>query len=810
MTHPMRMNTYLCLGLVAIGPISAQVITRSNSGLTTGEAILVANVDQFQISPFYELSFISAQDVDGNGKLDLLVGVPGSNNSLPPETRLLLNTGNQNFQSSTVSSSSYCQPAYTVPAIPRDSAPPFCILADLNGDGMPDRIFASETANTAHPPEVDNPSIGVAYATGPGTFSAVTKYTVGGNSQFITSVVTGDFNGDGRTDIAVLRVPQNPPPGTGLQIADIVVLIANGSGGFTALSAVSSGVFQAGGLFFEQVAALDLNGDGKSDLIVYDGSGDSFVSVFFGTATGLSEQPQITALMNARFQIEVAADLNHDGYGDVVAIEDDGVHVLLGGPAGTVLGYFASDTILVPSEQFQQTLKAVASADFNNDGLPDLAVTTMNDVTIYKQGSHGTFSRLQEYPAGGLLALGDFDGDGNLDLAVGGNPVQIIYGQGNGYFHGAAITSNHGQAGSIVAGDFNHDGIPDVASGGITNCTFLHGCTNFVSIFLGSGPGWFSPPVFYKVPFNNNVIGGEMGLAVADLNGDDKLDLLVRGFNIAGSTVDTAVLLGKGDGTFLAANGYTVNVAGGGPILLRDMDNDGKMDLIGNLGIAYGKGDGTFGTVIPFPLGAPYEFAVGDFNRDGRPDVLFNRSFNEIVVLLGAAGRKFMTGASLTLQCTNGCLSGVSLGVGDLNGDGKLDFAAVGDNEVLTYLGNGNGTFANAGAAALSPLYQNSVVSTTVSIMDMNSDGIGDVVIAPSNGLLPILLGRGNGSLARPLYFPVNGPLTFPAVPPAIGYFNPGPSLDIIVPAGGGFARLLNTGYNTWPTVASLGPAPAP
>ena len=264
------------------------------------------------------------------------MGLPSLVNGDPVTTKLLHNTGTQNFTVTTVNASSYCLPAYTYyidpPAI--QAARPFCTLADLNGDGREDRIIASETVNTSNPAETDNPTIGVAYATGATTYSAVTQYSIGGSSTYISSVATGDFNGDGLTDIAVLRNPQTPPPGTGLLIADVILLIANGHGGFTASAPVGTGVFRNGGIEFPQLASLDLNGDGKSDLIVYGGSGDSEVGVLFGTATGLSRQADIP-FSDMTFEVYAAEDLNHDGFGDLVVVEDDGVHVLLGGPQAT-------------------------------------------------------------------------------------------------------------------------------------------------------------------------------------------------------------------------------------------------------------------------------------------------------------------------------------------------------------------------------------------------------------------------------------------------------------------------------------------
>jgi hypothetical protein len=164
----------------------------------------------------------------------------------------------------------------------------------------------------------------------------------------------------------------------------------------------------------------------------------------------------------------------------------------------------------------------------------------------------------------------------------------------------------------------------------------------------------------------------------------------------------------------------------------------------------------------------------------------------------------------MTLACRSGCADGVSLGVGDLNHDGKLDFAALGTGEVLTYLGNGSGGFTEAGDAALRAPYQYEPFSTVVSIADLNSDGKADVLLSPGMGLMPVLLGRGNGTLSTPISFPLTAGFGDRSAPPAIGYFNAGPSLDVIVPAGGGFARLLNTGASTWPTLTSLGQAPAP
>jgi|HubBroStandDraft_1064217.scaffolds.fasta_scaffold10260_2 hypothetical protein len=795
----------MCLALLSAAHIHGQVLTESGSGFHTPEGILVSNVDQYSPAPFYNLSFLSAQDVYGDGKLDLLVGMPSLANGFPVTTTVLRNQGRQKFELVAADAKDYCQPVYFNPPS-ANWVMPFCTLANLYGSERPDRIFAMETPNGANAAEVDNPEIVVSHAPGRDLVSRIERYSVGGRGSYISSVATGDFNGDGLTDIAVLRMPQNADPKTGLLIADIILLIADGRGGFTVSKPVSSGVFRSGSpSYYPQLAALDLNGDGKSDLIVYGGSGGSAVGVFFGTSTGLSQRPSLP-FQNTPFQVQVAADLNHDGYGDIVAVEADGVHILMGGPQGSHYGYFSSDQLLAPSDVFNQ-IEMVAAADFNGDGLPDLAVATQNDVTIFEQQRDGHFYRLQQYASSGLIAVGDFDGDGNIDLALGGNPINILYGDGTGHFHGPPITANHGMPAGVATGDFNHDGIPDIATTWIGNCAGSD-CTNvYVSIFMGTDKGLFLPPMSYQVPLFTDQLGSVV-VAVGDLNGDGNPDVVAVN-SFPGGTFDTAVLLGKRDGTFSAARGYSLGTAKNGIVYLRDMDRDGNLDLIGNNAIAYGKGDGSFGEVISLPNGPVDGLAVGDFNHDGRQDLLTDQG-GEITSFLGAAGRAFTRRQSVALPCKNSCVFGSTLAMGDLNNDGRLDFAALANGELFTYMGNGNGTFRLAADAAVSTLYPYSFPNLPISIEDINGDGRKDVILAPDEGIMPVYLGRGNGTLSAPIVFAVNAGFLGISGFPVFGHFHSGPELDMITPAGSGFTRLINSGNGTWPKAKLMPLAPQP
>jgi hypothetical protein len=325
----------------------------------------------------------------------------------------------------------------------------------------------------------------------------------------------------------------------------------------------------------------------------------------------------------------VTADFNGDGISDIaVANNVDGtVSVLLGNVDGTFT------TKSTPSAQTGANWLAVG--DFNEDGILDLAVancgcTGLDGVSILLGNGDGTFT-LKSSPNTGngafSLTTGDFNGDGDLDLAVANQidgTVTILLGQGDGTFISGDTLTVGGNPKVIVAGDFNEDGILDLA---VSNKT-----SNTVSVLLGIGDGSFQS----QATFPTGGSGSPTGLIAADFNGDGHLDLA------AVNTSDVGILLGNGNGSFaLKANpgtgtsALTTGVSG-------DFNADGKVDIVvsdsaaGEFFMLRGVGDGTFSPA------APYATAVGafgvitaDFNGDGTLDLAFsNATANNVSIFL--------------------------------------------------------------------------------------------------------------------------------------------------------------------------------
>jgi hypothetical protein len=353
----------------------------------------------------------------------------------------------------------------------------------------------------------------------------------------------------------------------------------------------------------------------------------------------------------------------------------------------------------------------VAVGDFNRDGIPDLVVAnayqggSRGTVSILLGNGDGTFLTGKEIDAGGAetttVAVGDFNGDGKPDLVVanygdlsGPDNVAVLLGNGDGTFMPAAVYTAGTKPDFVAVGDFNGDGNLDVVAGSNSGGPAV-GNTGVVSVFLGKGDGTFAPAVNYPT----GIVAAS--IAVADLNGDGRLDLAVANEN----SDNVSVLLGRGDGTFQASVNYP---AGPGPagIASGDFNGDGKLDLVvANAGSSFGttvsvligNGDGTFQAPVSYPAGdEPFSVAVGDFNTDGKLDLVVadSRSSvgNTVNLLLGNGDGTFQTAVPYTVGT-----GAVSVAVADLNSDGLLDVA------VANITSNNVSVLLNAGQACKVP-----------------------------------------------------------------------------------------------------------
>jgi len=281
---------------------------------------------------------------------------------------------------------------------------------------------------------------------------------------------------------------------------------------------------------------------------------------------------------------------------------------------------------------------------------------------------------------------------------------------------------------SVAVADVNGDGKLDLAVADYGSDT--------VAVLLGNGDGTFRPAVSYASG------GTALAVAIADLNDDGKPDLVAANY----STV--AVLLGNGDGTFLPAVAYSSGTQSPYNVVIADVNRDGKPDVVvggissGVVGVLLGKGDGTFRPVVTYDSGggAPATVAVADVNLDGNPDIVAAN----VGVLLGNGDGSFQP----ALTYDSGGTEPMGVAVADLNGDGKPDLVVTNyqSADVGVLLGNGDGTLqpaATYGSGGDGP--------HSVAVADLNGDGKPDLVVV--NTLVDyagvqvgVLLGNGDGT----------------------------------------------------------------
>ena len=376
---------------------------------------------------------------------------------------------------------------------------------------------------------------------------------------------------------------------------------------------------------------------------------------------------------------------------------------------------------------------------------------------VYSSGGDGATS----------VAVADLNGDGKLDLVVTNEcanskscvsgSVSVLLGNGDGTFRTAVSYSSGGSTPtSVVVADVNGDGKPDLLVA--NTCDPNNNCsTGAVAVLLGKGDGTFHAAVSYGS-------GGSLAdsVAVADVNGDGKPDLVVMNQALCGPPPcghgQVGVLLGNGDGTFQAVRIYDSGAYWGYAVAVADVD--GKPDLVvvngsttvcetcgvSTFGILLGNGDGTFKPVATYDLfpddGSPMSVAVADVNGDGKPDVMVASqcapgscsSNSSVSVLLGKGDGTFQSPAIYD----SGGVGTTAVAAADVNEDGKPDLVVASNNpfsylycgsmcergQAAVLLGNGDGTFRGPVTYASGAYF-----SDGVAVADVNGDGKPDLVV---------------------------------------------------------------------------------
>jgi hypothetical protein len=391
--------------------------------------------------------------------------------------------------------------------------------------------------------------------------------------------------------------------------------------------------FAAGG-GIGQSAAADFNGDGIPDIAVVScnpsscSGGSASVAVLIGNGDGSFQAPAVYATGSFQPTSVAVGDVNGDGVPDLVVASQCASSTTCGTGAVSVLLGNGDGTFQSPIPYSTGTGSSffVVTGDFNGDGNLDLAVANQaiqpganSAIAILLGNGDGTFQAPVSYSTGApsavFLAVGDFNSDGAADLAVannGADTVSVLLGNGNGSFQAAAIYASGGAfANSLAVSDFNGDGLPDLAVvNACASYSVVTGCSQSgsVGVLLGNGDGTFQPPAAYSS-------GGNQAnfVSVADFNGDGIPDLAV--------------------GNYAPSAGGSAGV----------------------LSLLVGTGDGTFPSSVTFGTGGNYAFSVSaaDFNGDGQPGIAVVNQCDSSGNCNGAVGVLLNTVANFNLYASS-------------------------------------------------------------------------------------------------------------------------------------------------------------
>jgi hypothetical protein len=528
---------------------------------------------------------VTIDDVNGDGKLDLIATTAASSSS--SGITVFLGQGNGSFGAGITG--------------PVNVGGQVAVTADFNGDGKKD--IATSYGQ-------------ILLGNGDGTFNLVSQSLPEGQQA---GLAAADYNQDGKVDLAFASA-------LGLD-----VYFGNGDGTFT-YSASYVGLPGQG-----SVQASDLDGDGFPDLFVgtahggfysFDIDTESYFQMVlnqgngtFGLSRVYYQQGPNAALANtpdAGVQYDVA-DFNGDSKPDVVMLATNGatpvLSVLAGNGDGTLRGSGATGIqTSLSNPASAQYVTAVVAGDVNGDGKTDVVFAwTPNGTDQLNPNAHisvalgngnGTFQAQQDYaipsPVGEslndsgapTLVVTDINGDGKPDITYIDEhaALYVMLNNGNGTFATPQQVGTEPNLTSLAVQDVNGDGKPDIVA--ITGSNVPPSTPLAAYVYLGNGNGTFqTPTTLAPGAYWLNAV------AIADMNGDGKPDIVIAGQSSDKSTAYVNVLLGNGNGTFQAAIVNSFSLEFSSAIAIGDIDGDGRLDVVmaGTVGsVFFGNGDGTF------------------------------------------------------------------------------------------------------------------------------------------------------------------------------------------------------------------------
>jgi len=611
-------------------------------------------------------------DFNGDGKNDVAVTIP--------VTGVLIMLGDGAGHLST-----------TV-TLPAGASPTRIVTADFNGDHKPDLAVTNQDSN----------DVSIFLNRGDGTFTSTVNPVVGAGP---VGIVTGDFNGDGKVDLAVADSGVlSDGTSLGTNANTVAILLGAATGRF------QPPIFIPVAKTPVALAVSDLNKDTKQDLVI-SSKGGGVVSVLLGNGSGNFQMPRTFTLPRAN-NLSLA-DFNSDGNTDLLITQGNlsDIALLPGDGAGNF-----GPLKRVPSGRNATT---VLAGDFNHDGKADYITANgdSNTVSVVLGKGNGTFIDIgPAVPTNGAVSTqiiaADFNNDGISDLAqvntgvVGslGNTISVLLGSRTGGFQ-AARTFNVGtQPAGLAAVDFNNDGRLDLVVADFGDP--LNNIGGDLALLLGNGDGTFQAPrQFVAGP------GAPISVAVADFNGDGNPDAVVAQFSTARAPAAVSLLSGNGNNSFGQPQNIALFSLPGAQalqVIAADFNHDGKSDIayctitdLNRITVQLGNGDGTF-QVPRVVTSAGFTtvfstFSIGDFNNDGILDFAVEET-PFIEVLLGNGNGTFTSKGSFSEGTGNDFPFVPSLVLADFNGDGFLDVAAPDGfaESVSLLLGKGDGTLRSA------------------------------------------------------------------------------------------------------------------